>query len=79
MKLRWEQQSPGSYWAYSGSLVIAMIGKRVDGSVYYSVQAVHTKWICKGHGEVKHLASARRAVERAWRKWLTAAGLVGPA
>lgn len=76
MKLRWEKQGSGGYWAYSGRLVVGMIGERSDGTVYYSMQAVHTKWICKGHGEVKHLASARRAIESAWLKWLTAAGLV---
>lgn len=74
--LRWEKQACGSIFAYSGDLRVAMIGRRDDGSVFYSVDAVHMKWIAKGHGEVKSIAYAKRAVEKAWAKWLEHADLV---
>src|SRR2546430_1694447 len=79
MSLRWEKQD-GSEWAYSGRLVVGMIGTRgmasADGERYwYKLDAVHTKHIAKGHGEVRSKAAARKAVEMAWATWLREAGL----
>ncbi len=78
MKLRWEKQSTGqreSWWAYSGELVIGMVIERGDRTIGYTIQAVHMKWIGKGDGDVSSISSGKRAIERGWRQWLTAAGL----
>ena len=75
MTLRWEEQYPGTWWAYSHKLVVAMCGQREDGSVWYRVDAVSTKWVTKGYGEVRSIRTAKAAIERAWRKWLEEAGL----
>ena len=77
MSLRWEMQRDRESWyAYSGRLVVGMVVKRsTDGRYAYSVGAVHTKWIAKGHGAVKSASSAKRAVDRAWSAWLEVAGL----
>lgn len=79
MSLRWEeQQNLGgrSWWAYSHELVIGMVGVRDDGTVWYSAtNAVSMKYVAKGHGEVRSIASAKRAVQRAWSTWMDQAGL----
>lgn len=78
--LRWEKQRGESWYGYSGKLVVAMVGERDDGEGscewYYTITAVHTKWITKGHGEVKSERSAKSACDRAWADWLAHAGLV---
>lgn len=77
MKLRWEKQENGrSWWAYSGELVIGMVGYRLDGSVYYKQTEIRLKYIGKSSGDVATISSGKRAIERGWRQWLTAAGLV---
>jgi hypothetical protein len=77
MALRWEKQRDGESWyAYSGDLVIGMVVKRDHGEAWvYNLDAVHTRWIAKGHGEVETMPSAKRAIERAWAAWLERAGL----
>ncbi|CAM3838493.1 hypothetical protein G6L26_009505 [Agrobacterium radiobacter] len=79
MKLRWEKQPSvrgESWFAYSGKLVIGMVVERDDRTIGYTMHAVHMKWIGKGYGEVASIQSGKRAIERGWRQWLTAAGLV---
>ena len=78
MKLRWEKQKGDAWVAYSGKLVIGMVVNRLDGTIGYTVNGVPMKWIGKGYGDVKSIASGKRAVERAWRQWLEAADLVPP-
>jgi hypothetical protein len=75
MTLRWEEQYPGTWWAYSNRLIIGMCGQRADGTVWYQVDAVRTKWVTKGRGEVKSIRAAKRSIQRAWRVWLGEAGL----
>lgn len=76
MTLRWEKQESASFYAYSGDMVVGMIVQRDHGQAWtYNVDAVRTRWICKGHGEVKTAASARRAFKRAWGLWLAHANL----
>lgn len=79
MSLRWEEkQNLGgrSWWAYSGELVIGMVGVRDDGTVWYSAtNAVFMKYVTKGSGEVASVPSAKRAVRRAWSVWMDRAGL----
>lgn len=76
MKLRWEEQYPGSWYAYSSELIVGMVVTREDDTVVYNLDAVHTKWIAKGYGEVRSIRAGKRALERAWRKWLEKAGLI---
>lgn len=81
MKLRWEKQSIGQrerWWAYSGKLVIGMVFKRDDGTVGYTMQAVQMKLIGKGDGDVSSISAGKRAIERGWHQWLTAADLIPP-
>lgn len=84
MKLRWEKKGSGkdeSWWAYSGELVIGMVGyaiegfKRDGGPVFYKQTEVRMKYIGKGSGYVSSISAGKRAIERGWRQWLTAAGL----
>jgi hypothetical protein len=87
MALRWEKQKPvaaghsPSWFAYSGKLMLGMVVQVAAGpskGVWtYSLSAVHTKWIAKGHGDVKSAATGKRAIERAWAAWLERANL-GP-
>lgn len=70
--LRWEKNN----WAYSGQLVVGMVGRRADGSIWYTANsAVDMRYIAKGRGEVKSIKSAKRAVEHAWARWLEVADL----
>ncbi len=79
MKLRWEKQPSvrgESWFAYSGKLMIGMVIERDDRTIGYTIQGVRMKWIGKGYGDVSSIQSGKRAIERGWRQWLTAAGLV---
>lgn len=73
--LRWETSKDGVWYAKSGAVTIATVVRRNDDSACYSMDAINTRWIAKGHGEVKTVSSAKRAVERAWTTWLARAGL----
>lgn len=76
MKLRWEKSCGDSWMAYSGRMLIGMVVPRLDKTIGYTVTGVPMKWVGKGYGDVSSISSGKRAVERAWRQWLTAAGLV---
>jgi 3-deoxy-D-arabino-heptulosonate 7-phosphate (DAHP) synthase class II len=77
--LRWEEQQDGkTLYAYSGDLVVGMVGRRsADPSrVWYSAtSAVFMNHIAKGNGEVSSVRTAVTAVERAWSRWLALSGL----
>lgn len=76
MKLRWEKDIRATGWtAYSNELHVGYVTTRLDGTKAYTVTGVHMKYIGKGYGDVKSIASGKRAVERAWQQWLTHAGL----
>ena len=78
MTLRWEPQDTGSEYAYCGDIIIGMIVQPTVSPgrwVYDATNAVNMKWTAKGRGEVATRAAARRAVERAWSKWLERTGL----
>lgn len=83
MSLRWERlDAYEAEWAYCGNLVIGMIGTRSrviseDGrlSCWYRIDGVYMKHIARGYGEVRSVTAARKAVERAWEKWLKLTGL----
>ena len=63
--------------AWSGNLTAgSILYRRAEPRVWvYRLDAVATKWITKGHGEVSSARSAKRAVERAWAEWRREAGL----
>lgn len=76
--LRWvKDQSLAECWhAISGDLEIGHVLRRsIDGQVVYKVDAVSTRWITKGHGEVASIESGKRAVARAWKAWCDLAGV----
>lgn len=78
--LRWDPDWLGmenSETAFLGEIDIGSIVKRTDGSGWsYSTRGLQTKWLTKGSGLVASREGARRAVNRVWRTWLLAAGLV---
>jgi hypothetical protein len=79
--LRWETESEGrSCIAYSGKLDIGSVVKVSAGDNAgmwkYTLDAVHTRHICKGRGHVKTEEQAKQSLERAWSQWLDAASLV---
>ena len=76
--LRWEKDRgyAACYTAYQGEMAVGSIGQRDDGTVWYVAHhAVNMRWVTKSRGEVKTLAYARRAVLKAWRRWLSYAQL----
>lgn len=74
--LRWEIQ-PGTriWYAWRGQLHAGSVGMRDDGSVWYVADAIHTRWLSRGRGEVKSVQSGKRAIDRCWQKFLAAAEL----
>jgi hypothetical protein len=76
MGLQWERD--GRYRrATSGQLDVGTVGQ-LDGDPtawWYLVDAISLRYIAKARGHVKSEASAKRAVGRAWRRWLDLAGL----
>lgn len=80
MMTRWENKDRGDMKAdyfYTGDLVFAMVVKQrgEERPWHYSVKAVFTKFITKGHGNVTTRETAKKAVERAFRDWCDHAGL----
>lgn len=76
--LRWIKQEVGgdAYFAFSGEIIVGLVGRRDDGMfVYDAANAVHMRFSAKGQGEVANLRAAKKAVERAWERWLERAGL----
>ena len=58
------------------AMVVGSVIERTDGTVAYELNAVRTKWITKGSGEVETVKAGKAAVDRAWRDWCGAMGLV---
>ena len=75
MSLRWEEQKQGGWYAYSGCIIVGMVVTQYDGNINWKVDAVHMKWVAKGYGDAKSIEAAKRALSRAWSKWLAKAGL----
>lgn len=77
MALCWEKTRPDGYYANSGELVVAMVMRRDcdNGAWFWHVNGVHMKYIGKSQGTVKTFATAKRAVERNWARWLAHASL----
>jgi hypothetical protein len=80
--LRWDPDYPcvgskDSGTAFLGDITIGSYVRLNDGTGWiYRVDGIRTKWVSKGYGKVATKASAKRAVERAWKTWLQFAGLV---
>ena len=77
--LRWEEQKSGGWYAYSGDLIVGMVVQisvgESKGLWTYDLSAVHWKWTCKGHGDVKTAHYARQSLARAWEQWCIRASL----
>lgn len=76
LKLKWQKFADHTWVAKLGDVTIAMIGERLDGSCFYQVDGIRTKWITKGYGDVGSIAQAKLSVERAWRDWCKKAGFI---
>lgn len=79
-RLRWEKQSGGAWFAYSGDLRVAMVVQIIGecsrkGLWTYSLDAVNTRWITKGGGDVKTAVQGKKSIARAWAAWLDRAVL----
>ena len=59
----------------SGNFTVAVVVQRAESGRWAWLMQVPTRWICAGEGEVATRAAARRAVERAWARWLAHAAL----
>lgn len=76
--LRWEKQHGDAEFAYSGELVVGMIGTlTADPAIWFwdATNAVNMRRTAKTDGPVASRAAARKAVERGWAKWLARAHL----
>lgn len=73
----WTIQNDGkTVHLHYGGLLVGSAGERDDGTAFWRIDAVKTKWICKGHDlHAASLDAATRALERAWGVWLNYAGL----
>lgn len=67
---------PEGLSATSGSIYVGHAVKRsTDGAWVWQITAVHTKFICKGFGEVGSRSAAKQGLSRAWNIWKREAGL----
>lgn len=76
--LRWQPlQGMDGFEAKSGELTVGVVLRRSvdDQIVYDATYAVRMKWIHKTHGDVASFSSGKRAIERAWKRWLERAAL----
>lgn len=69
-RIRWTRGLGGdSTHAWVGGMLLGGVLTRHDGVVIYHVEGVTTRWVTKGHGEVKTIAQGKASVRRAWRAW----------
>lgn len=74
--LRWERQDSGALWAYSGKLIVAMVGSGGDGRRYWwRMEARPAPLSLTVAGERSSPRRAQSAAETCWRKWCAAAKL----
>ena len=77
--LRWDQQSNGSWFGYSGDLMVAMVVRVLSGNDaegwHWRVDGARNPvgWVNAGHR--KTADSARLAAVRYWKRWLQHAAL----
>ena len=75
----WRQQPSGSWFGYSGDLMVAMVVKLSSGAEagwHWKVDGARNpeNWLSAGYR--KNAESARRAAMRYWDRWIEHAGLV---
>lgn len=78
MTIRWEKHSDDTFFAYHGNLYIGMVGKIISTPERYvwSLTAVsRITGMLATRGEVSSMKQAKVSLSRAWKKWLTVAGL----
>lgn len=75
--LRWQPiRGMEGFEGRSGELIVGVVLRRDDGQIVYdATYAVHMKWIHKTHGDVASFAIGKRAINRAWKRWLERAAL----
>ncbi|MGV1944841.1 MULTISPECIES: hypothetical protein [unclassified Agrobacterium] len=76
MKLTWEKSNMGIWYAFAGKLIIGIVVDRPDGTAAYDITGLIMSRAGKSRGDVSSISSGKRAIERGWRQWLRAAGLV---
>jgi hypothetical protein len=78
-KLSWEEIGTGfdGFHGYSGDIAVGTVLRRsIDGIIVWTAHdAVHMKWTAKANGQAKSFDTGKRAVERAWTRWLERACL----
>jgi hypothetical protein len=78
--LRWEHQRAGSWFGYSGELMVAMVVRVSDENApegwHWRVDGARNPvgWLNAGHR--KTADAARMAAVRYWKRWLDHAGLM---
>jgi hypothetical protein len=73
--LQWVRIQQTGYIARCGDVDIGMIACKRDGSYHWKIDGVYMKWIARSYGDVKTLDTAKAAITRGWRKWLSKAGI----
>lgn len=74
-KLNWDDKAESYSVAKSGKMTVGFVNQSANGWLY-DVSFASLKYIAKGYGTVKTKTAAKKAIERAWNKWLTHAGLM---
>jgi len=74
--LRWEQQSEGSWYGYSGKMVVAMVVRRAEGEWAWEVSGGRVPHGWKNYGGTRTERFAKRAASDYWREWLDHVGLM---
>ncbi len=68
-KITWKKRRDKDWDAWVGSLLLGFVIVRDDGTVAYSVDAIHTRRLTKGHGEVSSVRQGKASMTRAWEAW----------
>ncbi|TCU34129.1 hypothetical protein EV129_113113 [Rhizobium azibense] len=76
-ELRWEPfGGPKSWAAKCGEGTVALVTERIDGKFAWQITAVQMGWVGNGFGEASQSSTAKKAVERNWRRWLEHYGII---
>lgn len=78
MPLQWKMENTGAWYGFSGKLIAAWIvpvfhGENTGKWGWFA--EIPSKYICAREGNCATLPLARRAANRAWRKFLAYAAL----
>lgn len=76
MSLEWRETRQGSWWGYSGELIVAIVGERDDGRWHWMITGVNVRRLCATDGDTASAAASRRQADKQWQAWLAYAGLM---